>query len=56
MGVAQWADVPAFVLVGAVRFWLGCVATGVWERGGLGVRETRVKPVSPARAVSVKRA
>lgn len=43
MGVAQWADVPAFVLVGAVRFWLGCVATGVWERGGLGVRETRVK-------------
>lgn len=34
MGVAQWVDVPAVVSAGAVRFWLGRVATGVWERAG----------------------
>ena len=57
MGVVQWADVPAFVLASAVRFRRGCAATDIWGRGGLGVRETRVKLLPPAlaaREASVK--
>jgi len=49
MGVAQWADVPAIVLVGAVRFWLGCVATGVWERGGPAVPRICACPAAAPR-------
>lgn len=43
MGIAQWGDVPAVVSAGVVWLRLGCVATGVWGRSRLGVRETRVK-------------
>ena len=43
MGVAQRTEVPAVVSAGAVRFRRGCAAADIWGRGGLGVRETRVK-------------
>ena len=48
MGIAQWADVPAFVPVGAIRPRFGRASSGMWGRSGLARRETRVKPVSPA--------
>lgn len=48
MGVAQWVEASAVVLAGAGRLRLGHASSGIWERGRLGVRETRVKPVLPA--------
>ena len=33
MGVAQWADVPAFVPVGAIRPWLGRASLGLLGEG-----------------------
>jgi len=43
MGLSQRADVAAFVSASAARFRVGCAVAGIWGRGGLGVRETRVK-------------
>ena len=33
MDVAQWADVPAFVPVGAIRPRLGRASLGIWGEG-----------------------
>lgn len=33
MGIAQWADVPAFVPVGAIRPWLGRASSGISGEG-----------------------
>ena len=43
MGVAQWVEASAVVLAGAGRLRLGHASSGIWGRGRLGVRETRVK-------------
>jgi len=42
MGVAQWADVPAFVPVGAIRPRLGRASSGILGEGQAGQAWKRV--------------